>query len=210
MSKPKLTTAIVMISPSTAIQRSWMSCRMFSSPVESSKTGTPLCALRARFIADPEPYCASYHECKRIPGDCVDEVAVVKGDDGEAGYRDDRGASGYIARGSSRGVDEIRRHVGQPARRGDRLHVARIPVVRSGIVVAQEGPARFGDAKQASDHVGCPAWLHRASGNAVPILRRNESPVDHHDAAICRAQRRQHPVAGAKFSNRLHQRLGLI
>src|SRR5882757_1761383 len=68
-----------------------MSCRMFSSPVESSKTATPGCALRACFTTDPEPNCACYHERKRIPSDCVDEMAVVEGDDGEAANGGDRG-----------------------------------------------------------------------------------------------------------------------
>src|ERR1700722_8772958 len=80
MSKPKLTTAMVTIWPTTAIQRSWMSCRMFSRPVESSKPCGSVSALRARFISHSQPDCGSYHERKRIPGDCVDEVAVVEGD----------------------------------------------------------------------------------------------------------------------------------
>src|SRR5258705_4717216 len=84
MANTKLTTAMVTIWPTTAIQRSWMSCRMFSRPVESSKTCGSMSALRARFIADPEPYCTGCHERKRIPGDRVDEVAVVERDDGEA------------------------------------------------------------------------------------------------------------------------------
>src|SRR5258707_15221516 len=84
MSNTKLTTAMVTIWPTTAIQRSWMSCRMFSRPVASSKTCGSISALGARFIADREPYCTYYHERKRIPGDRVDEVAVVEGDDGKA------------------------------------------------------------------------------------------------------------------------------
>src|SRR5258705_11162245 len=84
MANTKLTTAMVTIWPTTAIQRSWMSCRMFSRPVESSKTCGSISALRARFTADPEPYCTSHHDRKRIPGDRVDEATVVEGDDGEA------------------------------------------------------------------------------------------------------------------------------
>src|SRR5258708_10510970 len=111
---------------------------MFSSPVESSKTRTPLCALLASFIADPEPYCAGYHDCKRIPSDCVDEVAVVKGDNREAAYR--HMPRRDVAGATSLGVNEIRRHMGQPARCGDSLHVARIPAVPGRAVVTHESP----------------------------------------------------------------------
>src|SRR5882757_5841246 len=89
MSKAKLTTAMVTIWPTTAIQRSWMSCRMFSRPVESSNACGSISAPRTRFIAwwasllaEPQWDGDSDHERKRIPGDCVDEVAVVEGDDG--------------------------------------------------------------------------------------------------------------------------------
>src|SRR5882724_11212261 len=94
----------------TAIQRSWTSWRIFSSPVESSRTGEPFSALRSRFTADPEPYCASDHECKRIPSDCVNEVAVVEGDDGEAtdGDHGGRGDNALRRGGALRGGRTLR------------------------------------------------------------------------------------------------------
>ena len=94
MRKPKCTTAMVTICPTTAIQRSWMSCRMFSRPVWSSKIGdrsvctalleiTP-CAPRPsqarQLLAYHDPGADDNQQCQPIPGDRVRQVRIAEGD----------------------------------------------------------------------------------------------------------------------------------
>jgi hypothetical protein len=46
--------------------------------------------------------------------------------------------------------------------------------------------------------------------HARPIIRRNESSIYQHDAAIRRAQRRKHPEARTEVSNGLYERLRCV
>src|ERR1700758_1281675 len=102
--KPKWTTAMVTICPTTAIQRSWMSCRMFSRPVWSSKMATPApVSGTPPLLADDDPRANKDHERQPIPGDRIHQVGVAEGDhrqptDGSSAVR-----TRFL-------IDKIRRH----------------------------------------------------------------------------------------------------
>src|SRR3569833_3201507 len=132
---------MVTIWPMTAIQRSWMSCCMFSRPLGSSKgaelalhsvvparvaTGWSLTERPARespagaterparesppgttgrlaaLFTYHHPQASGNHERKGIPGDGIDQVAVVERNDGKA--TDGRGRLRAVSRRSNGGV----------------------------------------------------------------------------------------------------------
>ena len=129
-----------------------------------------------------------------------------------------RGPNGLVGRASRllpfRRVDEVWRHIDQPARGGDAGHVARIPAVARRIVLAQETAARLGDAQQAGQRVGRAGgggagiafgMPRRETGKGIPA-GSDEAAVHQDDGTVGRAQRRDQPEAGAQVGQRLDRR----
>ena len=135
-------------------------------------------------------------------------MVVAETHNGQATHRAICAAAGGIAIGlDSSGIDEIRRNPPQTVRSGDRLHIARVPAVFCRHIVAQETATGLGEPQQAGD-----ADVRLRSGFTQRIgrpIRRNETAIDQHDAAIATLQRSEQPITGADPGHGLHAGVGI-
>src|SRR5579872_4208802 len=211
MPKPKRTTKMVTTWPTAAIQRSWISCCMFCSPVASvnkaararlpTAASSGLCDILEFTCSDPGT--ADGHDGKRIPSDRISEMTVAKCSDRQAANRSDR------LSWQARGIDEVRRDAPQPAPPGNRPNIAGEPAIGGRVIPAQKCPLRLGHPQQAGHDRRLVGREHPMHAGLAP-LRRDETPIHENCGSVLQLQRRQDPVSGSQRGNRLNVGLPVI
>src|SRR3989344_4269304 len=219
--------------PTTAIQRSSISCCRFLMPAAASADRALRCgaavavsgrrgvirgegggrarkAAQAALVACHIPASTRNHEGQTVPGQCVDQVAVMETDHRHASARPTgircRGRSGAWY-GRQPRIDEEGGSLGQLQPMADGRNVARVPALLSRGIGAQKTTVRLAHAHQALDSRGGggrgDGGGHRLCQPLGALLLRHKTPVHQHLRAIIQLQGRHHPEARAQLGQGL-------